>query len=215
MLSERERKLLRFVAEQYLVTLPQLAYLAGRSERTARWLRTRWQRAGLIDAAKLLLDEPTVIWLTRPGLAALGLPWKTVRPSYASIATLAAVVDTRFAARERYPQARWLCRRVLAHDPPLRSPLPDALLSSGDATIAILAKPRGLRRRELERQLLPLVARYEHVVLVLPKVSRHTREWLRELDEHATVVGHRRDPKRVRLPPLPNLPMLGRMAISP
>ena len=71
-LSERDLELLRFVGEQYLVTLPQLAYLAGRSERTARWLRTRWQRAGLIDAAKLLVDEPTVIWLTRPGLAALG-----------------------------------------------------------------------------------------------------------------------------------------------
>ena len=43
-LSERDRELLRFVAEQYLVTLPQLAYLANRCPRTARWLRTRWQR---------------------------------------------------------------------------------------------------------------------------------------------------------------------------
>ena len=49
-LSNRDRELLRFVGEQYLVTLPQLAHLAGRSDRTARWLRTRWQRAGLVEA---------------------------------------------------------------------------------------------------------------------------------------------------------------------
>ena len=203
--SERDRQLLRFVAEQYLVTLPQLAYLADRSERTARWLRTRWQRAGLIDAGKLLVEEPTVVWLTRPGLAALGLPWKPVRPSYGSIPTLAALVDLRLAAAARYPQARWLSRRTLSHEPSLPSPLPDALLSSPDATVAIVAKPRELRWRELEQQLLPLNRQYEHVLLVLPQVSRHTRQWLVELGDHVTVLEHRRDPIRVTLPPLPIL----------
>ena len=80
-LSARDRQLLRLIGEQYLVTLSQLAYLAGRSERTARWLRTRWQRAGLVNAGMLLVEEPTIVWLRRRGLACVDLPWKEVRPS--------------------------------------------------------------------------------------------------------------------------------------
>ena len=157
-LSGRDRELLRFVGEQYLVTLPQLAYLANRCPRTARWLRTRWQRAGLIDAAPLLVDEPTVLWLTRRGLAALGLPWKAVRPSFASVQTAATLVELRLAARERYPGAAWLSRRMLSHASPVVSPFPDALLTSGTASVAIVAKQRGLDRRELERHVIPLIA---------------------------------------------------------
>ena len=207
-LSCRDRELLRVVGEQYLVTLPQLAYLADRCPRTARWLRTRWQRAGLIDAAKLLVDEPTVIWLTRRGLAALGLDWKTVPPSYGSIPTLAVLVELRLAAHERYPSARWVSRRVLSHAAPAPSPLPDAQLTGEDATVAVIAKPCELHRRELERQVLPLLASYQHVLLVVPEAGRRTREWFDELAGHATVLAYRRDPERVGLPSLPTFAAL-------
>ena len=202
-LSMRDRELLRFIGEQYLVTLPHLAYLANRCPRTARWLRTRWQRAGLIDAAPLLVDEPTVVWLTRPGLAALGLPWKSVRPSYASVQTAATLVELRLAARERYPTATWESRRMLSHASPVPSPLPDALLTTDQASVAVLVKARGLDRRDLERQVIPLIASYEHTLLVLPTVSRRTREWFGEFAGQATVVGFLRDPRTVTLPPLP------------
>jgi len=207
-LSRRDLDLLRFVAEQYLVTLPQLAQLADRCPRTARWLRTRWQRAGLIDGAKLLVEEPSVVWLTRPGLAALGLGWKTVRPSYASIPVLATMVELRLAAQEQYPSARWLSRRVLSHACPVPSPLPDALLTNEHGTIAILVKPRGLPRRQLERKVLPLVGRYHHLLVVFPEVGRRTREWFDELGDHASVLAHRRDPRRGTLPQLPDLAAL-------
>ena len=207
-LSGRDRELLRFVGEQYLVTLPQLAYLANRCPRTARWLRTRWQRAGLIDAAPLLVDEPTVVWLTRRGLAALGLPWKSVRPSFASVRTAATLVELRLAARERYPRAAWLSRRMLSHASPVPSPLPDALLTTDQASVAIVAKQRGLDRRELERQVIPLIASYEHTLLVLPTVSRHTREWFDDFADHASVLGFPRHPHTVTLPPLPTFAAL-------
>ena len=214
-LSERDRMLLRFIAEQYLVTLPQLAYLADCCPRTARWLRTRWQRAGLIDAAPLLVEEPTVLWLTRCGLAALGLPWKSVRPSYGSVQTAATLVELRLAAAARSPGAVWISRRMLSHARPVPSPLPDGLLTAGTASVAILAKQRGLDRRELERQVVPLVAAYEHVVLVLPTVSRHTREWCEEFAGHATAVCFRRDPRTVTLPTLPTVPGLEHRPAAP
>lgn len=43
-LSARDLELLRFVGEQYAVTLPQLARLMGRTVHAARWLRARWVR---------------------------------------------------------------------------------------------------------------------------------------------------------------------------
>lgn len=207
-LSERDRVLLRFVGEQYLVTLPQLAYLANRCPRTARWLRTRWERAGLIDAAPLLVDESTVLWLTRRGLAALGLPWKLVRPSYASLQTSATLVELRLAARERYPDATWLSRRMLTHTKQPPSPLPDALLTTGTASVAIVAKQRGLDRRALERQVIPLIASHEHTLLVLPRVGRRTGAWFAEFAGQATAIAFPRDPRTVTLPPLPTLAAL-------
>ena len=203
-----DRELLRFVGEQYLVTLPQLAYLANRRPRTARWLRTRWQRAGLVDAAPLLVDEPTVVWLTRRGLAALGLPWKSVRPSCASVQTTATLVELRLAARERYPGATWMSRRMLSHASPVPSPLPDALLTTDQASVAVLVKARGLDRRELERQVIPLIASYEHTLLVLPQVGKRTREWFDDFAGQANVIGFPRDPRTVTLPPLPTFAAL-------
>ena len=213
-LSRCDRELLRFVAEQYLVTLPQLAQLADRCPRTARWLRTRWQRAGLIDGAKLLVDEPSVIWLSRPGLAALGLPWKTVRPSYGNIPMLAVMVELRLAAQDQYPRTRWLSRRVLSHAYPVPSPLPDALLTNEHGSVAILAKPDALPRRQLERKVLPLLGKYHHLLVVLPEAGRRTRDWFDELGGNASVLAYRRDPRRATLPRLPALEALEPPAAS-
>jgi len=214
-LSERDRQLLRFIGQQHLVTLPQLAFLAGGSERTARWLRTRWQRAGLVEAARLLVEEPTVVWLTRRGLAAVGLPWKVMRPSYTSICTAAVLVELRLAAAERYPSVGWLSRRMLAHAEPSRSPLPDALLTREETAVAIVVKPRELDRRELQRLVAPLIPAYEHTLLVLPRVSSRTQEWIDEQAWRASAIAFVRDPRTVTLPSLPSLPSLhGQLARS-
>lgn len=213
-LSERDLELLHFVAEQYLVTLSQLAYLAGRSERTARWLRTRWQRAGLIAAAKLLVDEPTVIWLTRPGLAALGLAWKTVRPSYETVARATLAVEVRLAAQERYPQAEWLSRRALANCPRARHPLPDGILSRGQGTVAIVAAVTELDQRQRKHLLDSLIWEHDHTLLVMATVSERTREWIDRQAGRVSAISFQRDPQRVAFPRLPALAALEPRAAS-
>jgi len=207
-LSQRDRELLRLIGEQYLVTLPQLAYLAGRSERTARWLRTRWQRAGLVNAAMLLVEEPTIVWLSRHGLACLDLPWKEVRPSYHTVQTAATLVELRLAAAVQYPSAVWVSRRALSHRRPLDPPLPDALLHTETASVAVVVKLRPLDRRELEERLEPIIHAHEHTLLVLPNVDRHDAEWVDEQRGRVTAIGYRRDPRTFNPPILPPLPPL-------
>jgi DNA-binding CsgD family transcriptional regulator len=56
--SERDVELLGLIAEQYAVTLEQLARLIGRSYRTARGLRDRWCDAGWTASAKLGVTLP-------------------------------------------------------------------------------------------------------------------------------------------------------------
>lgn len=207
-LSERDRQLLRLIGEQYLVTLPQLAYLAGRSDRTARWLRTRWHRAGLVEAAALLVEEPTVVWLTRRGLAAVGLPWKQLRPSPQTVETAAALVELRLAAESQYPGAGWVSRRLLAHTAPDTFPLPDALLTSETTTVAVVLRLRPLDRRELDARVFPIIADHDHTLLVLPTVSRLAAEWIDEQGGRASWIGYRRLQRAVNIPTLPRLPGL-------
>lgn len=204
-LSARDRRLLRLIGEQYLLTLPQLAYVAGRSQRTARWLRTRWQRAGLANAAPLLVGEPTFVWLTRRGLAVVGRPWKQVRPTYQNAERWALLVELRLAAADRYPAALWVSRRALAHEPRFEPPLPDALLEAESATVAVVARSHGLDRRALGQRVAPIVCRYEQTLLVLPHVGTRVREWCEEFGGRVSVIGWRRDPRHVALPDLPRL----------
>ncbi len=214
-LSGRDRQLLRLIGEQYLVTLPQLAHLAGRSERTARWLRTRWQRAGLVHAGMLLVEEPTIVWLTRRGLACVDLPWKEVRPSYQTVETAAALVELRLAATAAYPSTAWVSRRALSHRRPLQPPLPDALLQTTTTNVAVVAKPRSLDRGELEERVEPIVDRHEHTLLALPSVGEHVLEWIDEQSGRVTAIGYSRDPRTVSPPVLPTLPQLEHQPAGP
>ncbi len=214
-LSKRDQELLRLIGEQYLVTLPQFAYLAGRSERTARWLRTRWQRAGHIHASMLLVEEPTIVWLTRRGLAYVDLPWKEVRPSFQTVETAAALVELRLAATVAYPSAVWVSRRALSHRRPLQLPLPDALLQTATASVAVVAKLRLLDRDELEERVEPIVDQHERTLLLLPSVGKHVLEWIDERAGRVTAIGYRRDPRTVSPPVLPTLSLLEHQPAGP
>jgi hypothetical protein len=114
--STRDLELLRFTGEQFALTLPQLARLMGRSERAARWLRSRWQRAGWAQGRALLLGEPVFVWLTRRGLSVAGLDYSVWKPNPGALAHIAAVTEVRLFLREQRPEATWISERELARD---------------------------------------------------------------------------------------------------
>src|ERR687895_2782539 len=115
-LSERDLELLSIVGEQYALSLPQLARLMGRSFHAARWLRSRWERAGWAKGRAVVVGEPVFVWLTRRGQRIAGSEYSLWRPNPGALAHIAAVTDVRFWVAERHPQADWVCERELARE---------------------------------------------------------------------------------------------------
>src|SRR3954469_18076443 len=80
-LSDRDIELLRWIGEQYAVSLPQLARLMERSVHAARWLRARWQRAGWAAGGALVVGQPVFLWLTPAGARLCGSAFKVWEPN--------------------------------------------------------------------------------------------------------------------------------------
>jgi hypothetical protein len=71
----------------------------------------------------------------------------------------------------------------------------------------MVAKPRPLNRRELDKQLEPMPYAHAHTLLVLPSLDEHVAEWVDEQGGRLTGIGNRRDPRTVNPPVLPLLPL--------
>src|SRR3954447_23767614 len=166
--SPRDLTILPVIAEQCAVTQPQLARLIGRSERTARWLRDRWQRAGWAEGRVLLVGEPAFIWLTPQGQRVCGVDFKPWRPqAIGRLPHVAAVTDARRPIAERRPEAVWVSERVLARklaqQGERRAHLPDAEVVIGDQRVAVEVELTQKERRRTEAIVAELCARYNAV----------------------------------------------------
>jgi DNA-binding CsgD family transcriptional regulator len=183
-LSERDLALLRFVGEQYAITLPQLARLLGRSLHTARWLRGRWQRAGLAEGRALLVGQPVFVWLTRRGLRATGIDLKPWSPSaLGHLPHIAAVNEARLQVAYRRPEARWVSERVLARElalagAPRMRHRPDAEVVLGDQTAAVEVELTPKENGRTERIVAELLRRYDAVWYFAGPAARRQLERL-------------------------------------
>jgi hypothetical protein len=87
--------LLRLIAEQYAISVDQLARLIGRSHRTGRWLRDRWRHAGWVESRQLTSGGPSFIWLARQGTRTAQSPYRTWQPNAGLIGHIEAVTELR------------------------------------------------------------------------------------------------------------------------
>jgi hypothetical protein len=181
--SARDLELVRFVGEQYAVSLPQLARLMGRSIHAARWLRSRWERAGWAHGRALLVGEPVFVWLTRRGLRVAGLPFRAWRENPGALAHIAAVNEVRLHVHERRPEAVWVCERELARDAlgelgGFGAHRPDALVVLGERELAIEVELTQKRRARAELIMREHLARYGQVVYFAAPAPRRMLERL-------------------------------------
>jgi len=196
--SARDIELLRIVGEQYALTLPQLARLMRCSEHAARWLRSRWERAGWAKGRALLVGEPVFVWLTRRGTSLAGIDYAVWRPNPGMLAHIAAVTDVRLHVLDGHPDATWVCEREL-HQELAATPggrqrhRPDGLVVIDGREVAVEVELTLKRRARIEQIMAELVARYGSVTYFAAPAPR------RALTAVAADIG--RD--RVQVLPLP------------
>ncbi len=166
-LSGRDAQLLLLVGEQYAITVEQLASLIGRTHRTARWLRDRWQKAGWVASRQLEAGGPSYIWLTRQGTRVALSPYRTWEPNPALAAHIEAVTETRLLLERRLWLGEWQSERTLAKTYGRRSQvrlhLPDAVLVTGEGQVAVEVELSLKSRARLETIVADLGERYQQV----------------------------------------------------
>lgn len=177
--SVRDIELLRIVGEQYAVTLPQLALMMGRSEHAARWLRSRWERAGWAKGRAVLVDAPVFVWLTRRGSSLAGLDYSVWRPNAGMLAHIGAVTDVRLHVLDRHPRATWVCERELhrelaATNGRVQGHRPDGLVVIDGRELAVEVELTLKRRARIEQIMAELVARYGSVTYFAAPAVRRT-----------------------------------------
>ena len=159
--------MLRLIAEQYAVSVDQLARLIGRTHRTGRWLRDRWRQAGWVESRQLTADGPSFVWLTGAGARIIGSPYRTWRPNAALAGHIEALTEVRLLLEQQLRLGAWVCERSLAKS--LRSGLqdrahlPDGLLDTGRERIAIEVELSLKSRARLEVLLEELAESYDQV----------------------------------------------------
>lgn len=167
--TPRDLDVLALIAQQCTITHAQLARLIGRSERTARWLRDRWQRAGWVESRVLLVGVPAFIWLTPQGQRVCGASFKPWRPSAAGrLPHLAACTDARLMVARRRPDAIWTSERELMRAArreraPRSQHMPDAAVALDGRTAAIEVELTPKQRTRTESIARELLARYDAV----------------------------------------------------
>jgi len=151
-ITERDLAILRFVGEQYAVRMDQLARLLKRpaegslSDSATRAVVARWEKAGLTSSRKVIADEPRFVWLTRRGLAEVGLSFKPWEPTVASLAHIFWTNQVRMHTEDRHPESSWRSERELRSGRPMQTISTDA----NHAVDAEIELPQGTVAVEVE-----------------------------------------------------------------
>jgi hypothetical protein len=184
-LSQRDGVLLRLIAEQYGISVDQLARLIGRSHRTGRWLRDRWRHAGWVESRQLTSGGPSFIWLTRQGTRIARSPYRTWQPNAGLVGHIGAVTELRLLLERQLRLGVWLCERSLAKEERSRSHsrphLPDAVLRRDRETIALEVELTLKSRARLGEIVEELAEQYAQVwyfadAALLPALSEVAAE---------------------------------------
>src|SRR5947208_2387387 len=138
--------------------------MMGCSSHAARWLRSRWERAGWARGRALLVGEPVFVWLTRRGTSLAGIDYSVWRPNPGMLAHIAAVTDVRLHVLDGHPGAEWVCERELHRE--LAATVdgrqrhrPDGLVVIDGREVAVEVELTLKRRARIEQIMTELVAR--------------------------------------------------------
>lgn len=172
-----ERVLLRLVSEQRGIPIDQLARFLRREEADCEVLVRRLSRRGLTGHGRVLVAEPTWVWLRGSGARAAGTGFPALCPRPGALRRIRAVNEVRLLLAGRAPGARWVCGRSLGREQGMSGTKPSAVLEVGDERHAIVVKQGAPRSSRREWQIARThMARFDAVIYFVDRRFRRCLE---------------------------------------
>ena len=134
------------------------------------WVQ-RWRQAGVLESSRLLVGQPSSVWLTRAGLSHLELDYRLWEPKACGVADLHAVNQTRLWVEAREPEAQWRSERRLRSGRAFQ-PAPDAEVELRGQRVAIEVERSAKTARHLQAILYELVRTYAGVWYFCPPATQ-------------------------------------------
>jgi hypothetical protein len=157
--TERDVLVLTWTAEQFCLAFDQLQRLLGHYAKAAtkapnvlsvsatRDAIGRWLQLGFVEEPrKILTGHPPYLWLSRRGLAQLGLPYAYYKPQVSRMKHIYAVNAIRLHLETFDFQSAWYSERALTREIEQR-PLPDAelrVVGSPHIAVKVIERPFAL-----------------------------------------------------------------------
>jgi transposase len=176
MVSERDLRVLAWVAEQYAAQMDHVQALMGiKTKSFAFKLVRRLREAGLVESRQLLARQAAWLIPTRRGLRACGLPYAPWTLTLGKVAHVRATCDVRMHVEANSADIEWICERQLSLERSRRRRhLPDgvAILAGRRAAIEVELTTKNYARTKAI--LDELTQNYDGIVyFCAPPAHRH------------------------------------------
>lgn len=152
-LRKRDFAALRWIGEQYVVSVDDLGIVLGRlanrqplKDRAVRAVVARWHTFGFVKTSSALSSQyiPLIIWLTPSGLRLMEMDYPAYEPSLSKVRHMLAINHVRLFLENTLEGAyQWQGEREIRasfQDNTLQGAMPDALVTWKDTRIAIEAE---------------------------------------------------------------------------
>lgn len=126
--TPRDLHLLPWIGDQFAVNTDLLKILINRwkrahepewqeesvSDETVKWLIKRWRKAEWVESRKLLAREPAWVWLSKDGLADMGLEYPDYEPMVGRLNHIYLVSMVRLYTEKRLgDEVQWISERQI------------------------------------------------------------------------------------------------------
>lgn len=179
MATQRDLYCIAWIAEQYAARGDQVRRLLSRfpdkdkpfkdgkliAETTTKDQISRWRRAGWVEYVRVLADEPGYCWVTKKGLALVGLDdiYTAKAPAMTRLSHIYAVNQLRLFLDRKYTwksERRYRAEelaKVKGKKGRTSGPIPDGVVTTKNGVVAIEAELSMKKSADLEAKMVRLV----------------------------------------------------------
>jgi len=161
---DREAGALRVLSEQVAIPLDQLTRFLDLDLEQGVALAQRLDDQGLVQTRRFLVGDFPWLWLSRCGAGRAGTGFPYREPDVASLAHRRALNEIRLHLRDRAPEGRWVCERVVYRRRDPEDHLPDAVFEIDGERHAVEAELSTKTNREIRLIVAEHSNRYDAVL---------------------------------------------------